>query len=85
MSSWSAFLIDFKLHCGDIAAIMNVHRYPFKTCNYNNRDWFFQPDTGPVLFPNLDVPLDQARCLTKHRKKSLRNIYIGCIQPLQLE
>ena len=30
--------------------------YPIKTCNFNDRDWFFQTDTGPVLFPNLDVP-----------------------------
>ena len=36
-----------------------VMEYPIKTCNFNNRDWFFQPDTGPVLFPNLDVDLDE--------------------------
>ena len=30
-----------------------------QTCNFNNRDWYFQPDTGPVLFPaNLEAPLE---------------------------
>jgi hypothetical protein len=36
--------------------------YPVKTCNFNNRDWFFQTDTGPVLFPNLDVSGGSLAC-----------------------
>jgi hypothetical protein len=27
--------------------------YPVKTINANERDWVFQTDTGPVLFPDL--------------------------------
>ena len=27
--------------------------YPIKTMNANERDWVWQPDTGPVLFPDL--------------------------------
>ena len=27
--------------------------YPVKTVNANERDWVFQPDTGPVLLPDL--------------------------------
>lgn len=34
--------------------------YPIKTCNFNERDGVFQPDTGPVLFPTrLDVELEE--------------------------
>ncbi|MFP6619730.1 MAG: hypothetical protein VB877_10325 [Pirellulaceae bacterium] len=29
--------------------------YPVKTINANERDWVFQTDTGPVLFPDLTV------------------------------
>lgn len=36
-----------------------VLEYPIKTVNLNNRDWFFQPDTGPVLFPDLALPFDE--------------------------
>ena len=46
-----------------VRPLLLLYRYPIKTCNFNNRDWFFQPDTGPVLFPNLEVPLDQASAL----------------------
>ena len=27
--------------------------YPIKTVNANERDWVFQPDTGPILLPDL--------------------------------
>lgn len=27
--------------------------YPVKTMNANERDWIYQTDTGPILFPNL--------------------------------
>ena len=30
-----------------------VIEYPIKTMNANERDWVWQPDTGPVLFPDL--------------------------------
>ena len=30
-----------------------VIEYPVKTINANERDWIYQTDTGPVLFPNL--------------------------------
>lgn len=30
-----------------------VIEYPMKTINANERDWVWQPDTGPVLFPDL--------------------------------
>jgi len=34
--------------------------YPFKTCNFNDRAVFFQPDTGPVIFPrSLDCEFDE--------------------------
>jgi hypothetical protein len=29
--------------------------YPVKTMNANERDWVYQTDTGPVLFPDLDA------------------------------
>jgi hypothetical protein len=28
--------------------------YPVKTINANERDWVYQTDTGPILFPDLD-------------------------------
>ena len=28
--------------------------YPVKTINANQRDWVYQTDTGPVLYPDLD-------------------------------
>jgi hypothetical protein len=28
--------------------------YPIKTVNANERDWVFQPDTGPILLPDLN-------------------------------
>jgi hypothetical protein len=30
--------------------------YPVKTMNANEREWVYQTDTGPVLFPDLDAP-----------------------------
>ena len=30
-----------------------VLEYPVKTINANERDWVYQPDTGPVLLPDL--------------------------------
>ena len=30
-----------------------VLEYPIKTINANERDWIYQPDTGPVLLPDL--------------------------------
>ena len=30
-----------------------VLEYPVKTINANERDWIYQPDTGPVLLPDL--------------------------------
>jgi hypothetical protein len=30
--------------------------YPVKTMNANEREWVYQSDTGPVLFPDLDAP-----------------------------
>ena len=36
-----------------------VLEYPFKTVNLNQRHGIFQPDTGPVLFPDLSVEPDQ--------------------------
>ena len=33
--------------------------YPIKTVNANERDWVFQPDTGPILLPDLNrAPTD---------------------------
>lgn len=29
--------------------------YPVKTMNANERDWIYQTDTGPILFPDLSV------------------------------
>lgn len=31
-----------------------VLEYPIKTMNANERDWVYQPDTGPVLLPDLN-------------------------------
>lgn len=36
-----------------------VLEYPLKTVNLNDRHGVFQPDTGPVLFPNLNVEPDE--------------------------
>ena len=33
--------------------------YPVKTMNANEREWVYQTDTGPVLFPDLDAPPEQ--------------------------
>jgi hypothetical protein len=33
--------------------------YPVKTINANERDWVYQTDTGPILFPNLDCEPDE--------------------------
>jgi hypothetical protein len=33
--------------------------YPVKTINANERDWVYQTDTGPILFPDLDVEPEQ--------------------------
>ena len=32
-----------------------VIEYPVRTINANERDWVYQPDTGPVLFPDLTL------------------------------
>ncbi len=32
--------------------------HPVKTINANERDWIYQTDTGPVLFPDLSVESD---------------------------
>ena len=32
--------------------------HPVKTINANERDWIYQTDTGPVLFPDLSVEPD---------------------------
>jgi len=31
-----------------------ILEYPIKTINANERDWVYQPDTGPVLLPDLN-------------------------------
>ena len=31
-----------------------ILEYPIKTMNANERDWVYQPDTGPVLLPDLN-------------------------------
>ncbi len=36
-----------------------VIEYPVKTINANERDWVYQTDTGPHLFPNLSVEPDK--------------------------
>ena len=33
--------------------------YPIKTMNANEREWVYQTDTGPVLYPDLDAPPEQ--------------------------
>ena len=33
--------------------------HPVKTINANERDWIYQTDTGPVLFPDLSVEPDE--------------------------
>lgn len=33
--------------------------YPVKTINANERDWVYQTDTGPILFPDLDGEPDE--------------------------
>jgi hypothetical protein len=33
--------------------------YPVKTMNANEREWVYQTDTGPVLYPDLDVAPEQ--------------------------
>lgn len=35
-----------------------VIEYPVKTINLNDRDWIYQTDTGPHLFPDLTRPAD---------------------------
>ena len=35
-----------------------VIEYPVKTINANERDYIYQPDTGPVLFPDLNMDPD---------------------------
>ena len=36
-----------------------VIEYPVKTINLNERDWVYQTDTGPHLYPDLSRPADQ--------------------------
>jgi hypothetical protein len=33
--------------------------YPVKTINANEREWVYQTDTGPILFPDLDCDPDE--------------------------
>jgi hypothetical protein len=33
--------------------------FPVKTMNANEREWIYQTDTGPVLYPDLDAPPDE--------------------------
>ena len=33
--------------------------YPVKTINANERDWVYQTDTGPILFPDLECEPDE--------------------------
>lgn len=33
--------------------------YPVKTINANEREWVYQTDTGPILFPDLDCEPDE--------------------------
>lgn len=33
--------------------------YPVKTINANERDWVYQTDTGPIVFPDLDCEPDE--------------------------
>ena len=35
-----------------------ILEYPIKTMNANERDWIYQPDTGPVLLPDLTRDTD---------------------------
>ena len=39
-----------------------VIEHPVKTINANERDWVYQTDTGPVIFPDLEV--DAAEVMT---------------------
>lgn len=39
----------------DTDRYMAVIEYPIKTMNANERDWIYQTDTGPILFPDLSV------------------------------
>ena len=52
------------------ALLVGIHRfasgryrveieYPIKTINANERDWVYQTDTGPILFPDLDCEPDE--------------------------
>jgi hypothetical protein len=43
------------LHEGPYTAVIE---YPVKTINANERDWIFQTDTGPHLFPDLSRRAD---------------------------
>jgi len=36
-----------------------VLEHPVKTINANERDWIYQTDTGPVLFPDLEYEPDE--------------------------
>jgi hypothetical protein len=36
-----------------------IIEYPVKTINANERDWIYQTDTGPHLFPDLSLPADR--------------------------
>jgi hypothetical protein len=52
------------------ARLVGIHRfaseryrveieYPVKTINANERDWVYQTDTGPILFPDMDCEPDE--------------------------
>lgn len=32
--------------------------FPIKTMNANEREWIYQTDTGPILFPDISIPHD---------------------------
>lgn len=36
-----------------------VIEYPVKTMNANEREWVYQTDTGPVLYPDLEAPPEE--------------------------
>lgn len=41
---------------GDVSAVIE---YPIKTMNGNERDWVYQTDTGPILFPDFAAAWDE--------------------------
>lgn len=43
----------------ETAQYSTVIEYPVKTMNANERDWIYQTDTGPVLFPDLSCDFEE--------------------------